>query len=83
MIVVLIVVNLGFTFTVPGISWQGHLGGLVTGALIAAVYVYAPRAQRNLVQAGAVIGVLAVFAALIAWRTTVLVDQFGPMLSHR
>jgi len=83
MIVVLIVVNLGFTFTVPGISWQGHLGGLVTGALIAVVYVYAPRAQRNLVQAGAVIGVLAVFAALIAWRTTVLVDQFGPMLSHR
>jgi hypothetical protein len=27
--------------------------------------------------------VLAVFAALIVWRTTVLVDQFGPMLSHR
>lgn len=83
MIVVLIVVNLGFTFTVPGISWQGHLGGLITGALVAVAFVYAPRAQRNAVQAGAVIGLAAVFVALIAWRTTTLVDQFGPMLTHR
>jgi len=83
MIVILIVINLGFTFTVPGISWQGHLGGLVTGALVAVAFVYAPRAQRNVVQAGAVIGLAAVFVALIAWRTTTLVDQYGPMLTHR
>jgi len=83
MIVILIVINLGFTFTVPGISWQGHLGGLITGALVAVGYVNAPRAQRNLVQAGAMIALLAVFAGLIAWRTAGLVDQYGPMLTHR
>ena len=32
---VLLVVNLLFSLAVPGISWQGHLGGLVTGALVA------------------------------------------------
>jgi len=83
MIVILIVINLGFTFTVPGISWQGHLGGLVTGAIVAVAYVYAPQAQRTLVQAGATSALLALFVGLISWRTGVLVDQFGPMLTHR
>ena len=82
-VVTLIVINLAITFTIPGISWQGHIGGLVTGGLIAAAYMYAPRAQRNLVQVGATIGLLAVFAGLIVWRTGMLVDQFGPMLTHR
>lgn len=31
---VLLVVNLVFTFAVPGISWTGHIGGLLVGALI-------------------------------------------------
>jgi membrane associated rhomboid family serine protease len=35
-IVVLIVVNLVFSFAVPGIAWQDHVGGLVTGLVVAA-----------------------------------------------
>ena len=57
----------------PGISWQGHVGGLITGGLVAAVYVHAPRARRNLVQASASIGLLVLFVVLIAARTTALV----------
>jgi membrane associated rhomboid family serine protease len=34
-IVVLIAVNLVFSFTVPGIAWQDHVGGLVTGLVVA------------------------------------------------
>jgi len=45
--------------------------------------VYAPQAQRTLVQAGATSALLALFVGLISWRTGVLVDQFGPMLTHR
>ena len=79
-LVALIVINLGLTFTVPGISWQGHMGGLLTGAAVAAAFVYAPRAQRNQVQAAVSVGLLAVFVALILWRTSDLVAQFGMML---
>ncbi|SOJ52670.1 Rhomboid protease GluP [Mycobacterium simulans] len=81
-VVALIVINLAFTFVAPAvgsqlISWQAHVGGLVTGALVAAAFVYAPRERRNVIQAGVTIAVLIVFAALIWWRTTELLAVFG------
>lgn len=78
----LIVINLVFTLVYPmissqAISWQGHVGGLVSGALIAWVYAYAPREHRNQVQAAVTIAVVVVFAALIWWRTNELLVMFG------
>ncbi|MFM9035939.1 MAG: rhomboid family intramembrane serine protease, partial [Mycobacterium sp.] len=73
----LIAVNLVLTFTVPGISWQGHLGGLITGSLIAAVFVYAPRGRRTMLQAAACVGLLVVFGVLIAARTATLAPLLG------
>ena len=76
----LIAINLAFTFVIPlissqNISWQGHIGGLVTGAGIAAAYAYAPRDRRTLIQWGATVAVLVLFAALIWWRTYDLLAQ--------
>ncbi|MBG0827038.1 rhomboid family intramembrane serine protease [Planomonospora sp. ID67723] len=59
----LIGINVVLTFVIPGISWQGHLGGLVTGALVSAILVYAPARSRNAVQWG---GCAAVLLALVA-----------------
>ena len=74
-VVTVVVINLVFTFVARGISWQGHVGGLVTGGLVAAAFVYAPRARRNLIQAAVTVLVLGVFAGLIWWRTGVLAAE--------
>ena len=76
-VVALIAINLVITFAIPGISWQGHVGGLVTGALVALAYVYAPRERRNLIQAGVTIAAVVLFAVLIWWRTNDLLLQFA------
>lgn len=71
-IALIVALNLGVTFFVPDVSWQGHLGGLAGGALLGAWAVYAPRERRGLwVWAGAVVFV-AVLLGLIAIRTLTL-----------
>jgi membrane associated rhomboid family serine protease len=76
-IIGLIVINLVITFVVPSISWQGHVGGLLTGAAVGGVYAYAPRANRAVIQTAFSIAVLAVFVALVWWRTTSLLAGIG------
>jgi membrane associated rhomboid family serine protease len=71
-IAVWIGLNLLFTFTVPGISWQGHIGGLVGGIVLGVAMVYAPRAHRSLVQWTATGAVLAISLVLVALRTLTL-----------
>jgi membrane associated rhomboid family serine protease len=71
-IMVWIGLNLVFTFTVGGISWQGHIGGLVGGALLGAAMAYAPRQHRALLQWTATAAVLVVSLGLIALRALTL-----------
>jgi membrane associated rhomboid family serine protease len=68
----LILINLMFTFTFSGISWEGHVGGLVTGAVLAAAFAYAPRNRQQAVHVGASAIVAATLVILTVVQTTAL-----------
>jgi membrane associated rhomboid family serine protease len=81
-VLAVIAVNLAFTFVAPAvssqrISWQAHVGGLITGGLVAAAFFYAPRERRNLIQSSVTVAALVVLAALIWWRTGVIAQELG------
>jgi len=61
LLVGLIAVNLAFGFLVPGISWQGHLGGLLAGMAVTAVYART-RYKSGLSQKIQVLGVIGLIA---------------------
>lgn len=77
-IVALIVVNLVISFMGSNISWQGHIGGLVTGAAVAAAMTLIPRSGRRtadgqarpdrgaVLQWAAIAGIVVVLVALTA-----------------
>jgi membrane associated rhomboid family serine protease len=71
-VVPILVINLVFTFTVSNISIAGHLGGLITGGLVALGMAYAPQVNRTLIQYGSVVAVLLVLVVLTVVRTTSL-----------
>lgn len=68
-ILILLGINLVFTFTWQGISWQAHIGGLAVGAVIAYAMVHAPRERRALVQYGACAVMLLLIVATCVVRT--------------
>jgi membrane associated rhomboid family serine protease len=67
-LLIVVAINIYITFQFPGISWQGHLGGLVVGAIVGAAMVYPPQRSRRQWQWGVTIGVLVVLAALVIVR---------------
>jgi membrane associated rhomboid family serine protease len=76
-IVSLIVINLVFTFVFPGISWEGHVGGLITGSALAVAFAYAPSKNRAIIQGGAVAAAVVVFLIAVIVQTEHVRAQIG------
>ena len=68
----LIAINFSMGFFVSGISWEGHLGGLVTGLLIAVVYASNRKPGFSL-QRG--LGLVLIWAGLVA-ATLLKINQW-------
>ena len=66
----LVIIGLNFVigFVVPNISWEGHLGGLITGTVLGAAYVFAPPAHRRTVGVVATAGMAVLLVGLILAR---------------
>ena len=67
-VLVILAINAVFGFVVPGIDWRAHLGGLITGAVLAFAFAHAPRAHRTLVSVSACIGMLVLIVGIVAVR---------------
>lgn len=65
-VVGLIAVNIVISVVLPNISLVAHLGGLAVGAAATAALVYAPRSNRNGVQAAALAGLALALLVVVA-----------------
>lgn len=70
-VLTLLALNLGYGFIVPGISWQGHLGGLIVGMAVAWMLVKTDRPRpgmtekkQNLLALAALIGTAVALVAI-------------------
>jgi membrane associated rhomboid family serine protease len=75
-VVMLIVINLILSFTIPQIAWQAHVGGLVAGGLLTAAYAYAPRRNRAALQVGATVAMIAIFIVVVLIRNHMLIGSY-------
>lgn len=73
---VLLAIN-GVISLQSGISWQGHLGGFLTGLALGLVFAYAPRDRRTLYQIGAFALLWALFAVAVVMRTEQIRSMVG------
>ena len=63
-VLVVIGINIVFSFMFPNVSWEAHLGGLLTGAVLSAAYLYAPKEHRTAWAVGATVGIAVLLGAL-------------------
>jgi len=68
-LLVLLAINAFISVAGANISWQGHLGGFVAGAVLGAAFAYAPRERKTLVQVLVFTGLWVVMIAAIVVRT--------------
>jgi membrane associated rhomboid family serine protease len=62
----LIAINLAFGFLMPGVSWQAHLGGLLAGGAMTAVFTTSRSSKQAQLLGGVMVGLM--FVGLTIYR---------------
>ena len=78
-VLILLGINVVIGFFAPGVDWRAHLGGLVTGAVVAAIMVYPARRHRTAVQVSGLIAVVLVLVSITLWRTAQINELLAPL----
>jgi membrane associated rhomboid family serine protease len=81
-IVAVLLINAVLGFVASGIAWQAHLGGLVTGAVTAAILAYLPRGRAAVRWTG-IAAIALVLLVVVVARTEMLPPgaEYPPALS--
>jgi membrane associated rhomboid family serine protease len=66
-LLVILGVNFAYGFFVDGISWQGHLGGAIVGALVALIIVATKRRDQRLWQILGLAGLTVALLVIVAF----------------
>jgi len=77
-VLILLAVNFAIGFMAPGVDWRAHVGGLVVGAAVAAIFVLPPARIRIPVQVIGIVAVLALLVIITLVRTAQIVDLVTP-----
>jgi len=85
-VITVILLNLIFSFTVGGISWQSHVGGLAAGVVLGFALAYAPRPRaviswfrnpQNVIPTATGSAILLIAAIVVVIHTSQLQGQAG------
>ncbi|MFP7761827.1 rhomboid family intramembrane serine protease [Marisediminicola sp. LYQ134] len=71
-LLILIAINLGLGFILPGISWQAHVGGLIAGVAIGFIFMKTRSPRKKAAQALMLVGVVAALLAITVVRVLTL-----------
>jgi membrane associated rhomboid family serine protease len=80
-VLVLLAVNFAIGFLAPGVDWKAHVGGLIVGAVVAAIFVLPPARIRVPAQVLGIVAVLVALAIITMVRTGQIMDMITPVVS--
>ncbi|REJ08729.1 rhomboid family intramembrane serine protease [Microbacterium bovistercoris] len=72
-ILVILVINFAWGFTMGGISWQAHLGGALVGALVAFIFTRTKRPKQRNLQIALLAAVVVALLVIVAFVPPALI----------
>ncbi|MCR6486176.1 rhomboid family intramembrane serine protease [Amycolatopsis sp. OK19-0408] len=82
-LIITLALNAFITFGVANISILGHVGGLVTGALVTVAILYAPQARQATYQVAGIAILVAAMIGLLIYKDTEVATQTCQFVQYR